>query len=139
MSDSFKDLDFSDLDEEKDAVEQISAKLKEKLGVSLEEMTTTLSTWVQEHADEVVLDFVNIAPFEDYGKMLEDNEGMAEFLKTEAHKPEHWQLHFMGIDTKRDLFEVIFSNVAVDDGDSLRGYVFVSPSGKIRHAFAQAE
>ena len=139
MLEKFDDLKIEELSKEGDFIPQLSALLKEQLGIGFEEMTQSLSEWVKSHAEELTHEFVNIAPYEQYDKILEDNDSMAEFLKTEAHKPENWELHFMGVDKKKDLLEVIFSNKAVDDGDSLRGYVFVSKSGKIRHAFAQGE
>jgi hypothetical protein len=48
----------------------------------------------------------------------------------------------MGIsvnDFRKDLLSFSFFNQAVDDGNTLEGFVFTSQAGKIKHAFAQVE
>ena len=74
-----------------------------------------------------------------YEKLIEDNEGMAEFLKTEGHKPEHWELHYISCGENDALIQFMFMNKAIDQGDTFKGLVYVSKSGKIRHAFAQGD
>src|SRR5579885_3539720 len=139
MQDS-KELEFETLDPEKDLIEQIAVRLQEKLGVTVEQMTTALSEWVQAHAEEMTLDMNSLTPFGEYDKTLENNDDMADFLKKEAHKPENWVMHSLG-PTKDNpaLLQIIFANKAVDDGETVHGYVFVGLSGKIRHAFANGE
>lgn len=136
----WNELELDKLDPEKDLVEQITALLQEKLGVSVEQMTTALSEWMVAHAEEMTLDIPNIAPHGQYDKILENNDDMANFLKTEAHKPENWKMFSLGrTKDKPPMLEVIFINTAVDDGETMHGYVFLGLSGKIRHAFAQGE
>ena len=152
MIEKFEDLGFDKLGEEvegphqpispeeqaKQWLDQIESCIKEKLDVTFDMLKQSLSEYVVAHAEELTHEFVNIAPFGDYAKLLEDNDGMAEFLKTEAHKPEHWRL--LGItpsDYKKNLISFQFSNKSVDDGDVFDGFVYVSFEGKIRHAFAQ--
>jgi hypothetical protein len=89
MIEKFEDLDLQDVD----TMEQVADKIREKLGVSIEEMQQALSSHVVEKAEALTHEFVNIAPLGDYSKLLEDNDSMAEFLKTEGHKPEHWVLY----------------------------------------------
>lgn len=154
MIETFEDLGFHELGKEEDIegpvqpidpveeakqfVAQIDSILQEKLGVSIELLKKQLSDYTVAHAEELTHDFVSVAPYGDYSKLLEDNDSMAEFFKTEAHKIENWRL--VGItpsDVKKDLITFNFSNKSVDDGDNFEGFVYVSFQGKIRHAFAQ--
>jgi len=123
-----------------DTAETVGIKVQEKLGLTMETIKEALSKATIERAEEFTLEFPNIAPMGDYEKLIEDNDGMAEFLKNEAHKPEHWKLVGLKIsDVKKDLISFIFANMAVDDGTTFKGFVFVSTTGKIKHAFAQVE
>lgn len=136
MIEKFEDLDLKD----DDKMEDIEKKIQEKMGVSVDEMRQALSVYVVDHAEELTHEFVNMAPLGDYSKLLEDNDSMAEFLKTEGHKPEHWMLYSVRLsDYNKTLISFDFKNKSVDDGDIFSGFVFVSMSGKIRHTFAQGE
>lgn len=117
---------------------EIENCIKEKLGINFDMLKKSLSEYTISHAEELTHEFVNISPFGDYEKLLEDNDSMAEFLKTEAHKPEHWRPVGITPSTyKTDLISFHFSNKAVDDGDVFDGFVYVSFQGKIKHAFTQ--
>lgn len=130
---------FLDLKDE-DTAENIAVKVQEKLGTSIGLMQEALSRALVERAEEMTLEMMNIAPHGDYDKLIEDNDGMAEFLKTEAHKPENWKLYgIRSSDVKKDLISFVFFNLAVNEGDSMNGYVFVSKTGKIKHAFPMVE
>lgn len=154
MIESFEDLDLKNVlkpediegpvqplspeEEWKQTLAKMDTIFQEKLGVSIEQLKQSLSEYVVSHAEELTHEFVNIAPLGDYSKLLEDNDSMAEFLKTEAHKSEHWYL--VGIspsDVQKNLISFSFGNKAVDDGENFEGFVYVSFQGKIRHAFAQ--
>lgn len=136
MIEKFEELDFKDVD----TVELVDQKIQEKLGVSILQMQQALSAHVLEKAEELTHEFVNIAPLGDYGKLLEDNDSMASFLKTEGHKPEHWQLYEASpSDVNPNLLSFHFHNDSVDDGDIFQGFVYVSLQGQIKHAFAQGE
>ncbi len=153
MIEKFEDLGFEKLGEDdvegpvqpispqeeaKLFIAQVDAILQEKLGISIDFLKQQLSEYTVSHAEELTHEFVNVAPFGDYSKLLEDNDGMAEFFKTEAHKVEHWRL--LGItpsDVQKNLINFQFQNKAVDDGDVFDGFVYVSFSGKIKHAFTQ--
>lgn len=132
---------FADLGLEKaESIEEAEKMIQEKLGITSLEMKQALSNYVVDKAESLTHEFVNIAPLGDYGKLLEDNDGMAEFLKTEAHKPEHWELQAVrASDVNENLLSFEFGNKAVDDGDIFKGFVFVSLQGKIKHAFAQGD
>jgi len=131
-------MEFKDLGlEDKDKTDQIDEKVREKLGIGLSEMKDALSQSVQERAVEIVESMINIAPMGDYERLMEDPDDMATFLRDEAHKPEHWVLNFL--EFKNDHFHFSFLNKAIDEGDNFVGSVFVSQSGKIRHAFAYGE
>lgn len=125
---------------DEDTIETVAVKTQEKLGTSIGQMQEALSKAVLSRAEELTLDFPNIAPLGDYEKLIEDNDGMTEFLKTEGHKPEHWKLYGINVsDLNKNLLSFIFHNMVVDDGSTFKGFVFVSKSGKIKHAFAQVE
>ena len=88
----------------------------------------------------MTLELTNIAPFGNYDKMIEDNDGMADFLKTEAHKVENWNLYGIEVSPmNKELLSFIFKNPSIDDGEVFEGFVFVSKSGKIQHGFARVE
>jgi hypothetical protein len=118
--------------------EDLDRILKEKLGIGFAECQQALCDSLQERAEEMSQDMTTMAPHGDYGKLMEDAESIAKFLREEASKPEHWKIEFIELRKESDqLMEMIFFNKAVDDGDLLKGFVFVGLSGKIRHAFAQ--
>lgn len=136
MIEKFEDLGL----EPHNLLEEVEPKIQEKLGLTIQEMKEAISASVIENADELATEFVNIAPLGDYSKLLEDNEEMAEFLKTEAHKAEHWHLSGIRVlDEKKKILTFYFDNDSVDDGDLFKGFAYVSFEGKIKHAFAQGE
>lgn len=129
----FKDLSFADAP----TYEEVKNLIQEKLGISIDEMTVAICKYVSLHSEEMALQLPNIAPYADYAKLLEDNDSMAEFLKNEAVKVENWKLFEIKPDSHNDkLLQFSFSCTAVDDGNTVIGFVYISPSGKIRHAFA---
>lgn len=146
MINSIKDLgldevlkDFDNL-EAHEIEEKISAILQEKLNIDLGILRNSLCESIKKRAEELALDLPNIAPYNDYGKLLEDNDSMASFLRDEAAKPENWLLSSLQEDNKnKSLIKFYFANKAVDDGHVLEGLVFVNKSGIIRHAFAQVD
>jgi hypothetical protein len=115
--------------------EEIEKVVQDNLGISFAECGQVLSQSLLERAEELVGELLNIAPYGDYAKVTEDPEQILSFLKEEAVKPENWKISW--IDIKGELMELMFDNQAVDDGDILKGFVFIGLSGKIRHAFAQ--
>jgi len=118
----------------------IDLALQEKLNIGLDNLRSSLSESVKNRAEELALDLPNIAPYNDYGKLLEDNDSMSAFLRDEAAKPENWLLLSLHEDSKnKNLIKFAFANKAVDDGRVLEGFVFVNKSGVIRHAFAQVD
>lgn len=146
MIDSIKDLELNEILKDFDKLEvneieeKIDAVLQEKLGVGLENLRNALCESIKTRAEELALDLPNIAPYNDYGKLLEDNDSMATFLRDEASKLENWLLNSLQDDSKnKTLIKFLFLNKAVDDGHVLEGLVFVSKSGVIRHAFAQVD
>jgi hypothetical protein len=132
----YKDLDIN----EEDKIEQIEEKLKRVLNLTSDDMKPHICTWLKSHAEELTLQLTNIAPHGDYEKLIEDNDGMAEFLKNETAKPENWKLSLISAYNKENsLIKFTFSTPSVDIGKSLRGLVFVGPKGNMRHAFVVAE
>lgn len=141
MIEKWEDLDIKDEEIEKGKFEEvIGAKVQEKLGVSLESLREKLSLYVAEHAETLAEDFANIAPLGKYDQLIEDRSGIINFLRTEAHKVEHWKLHRLELsEASPNLLVFEFSNASVDEGDVCAGFAYVSFSGKIRHAFAQGD
>lgn len=120
-------------------IESIDKKLQEKLGIGLKEMSYALCDSLRQRAEEVAEDCFSVAPYGDYSKIIEDTEGVTKFFREEASKPEHWKLDYVEVRKTGDqLIEFVFTNSSVDDGDILKGFVFVGLSGNIRHAFCQA-
>lgn len=135
MIESFKDLTFEGCKTEEDA----DARLQEKLGLTLKECKEALSNSLLIRAEEVVPDLPSVAPYGDYDKLMEDPEVIQKFLEEEAFKEENWEIVFFYARKEQDkIAEFVFYNKSVDDGDILKGFVYVGVSGKIRHAFIQA-
>jgi dsDNA-binding SOS-regulon protein len=121
-----------------DTIEVIDAKVKEKLNIFINDLKESLSNYLKYNSEKVCQEVANIAPNGDYSKLLETPEQMSSFLQQEASKPENWELHsILDCETNTSLIQFVFYNLSIDDGDVCRGNVFVSKSGKIRHAFAQ--
>lgn len=132
---------FEKLVEDIDAskkTEDIDDILRKHLTIGFAECAEALSKFLLERGEECLEDMFNLAPYGDYAQLTEDKEVMLKFLQEEAIKPENWIIQLVEIKKKGDqLIEILFFNKAVDDGDILKGFVFVGASGKIRHAFAQ--
>ena len=135
MIETFAELDFSALE----TSEQIEAYLQEKIGACLQTMKLALSSYLKDKAEELSLEFTNIAPNGNYDLIIENNDSMAIFLKEEAAKDENWNLTELQVvkTAGQDMLQCMFANKAVDDGTALEGHVFISKTGKIRHAFVQ--
>src|SRR5579863_617888 len=119
-------------------VEEIDQVLREHLKIGLSECAEALSKSLLERGAELVPDMINLSPYGDYEKMTEDPEIILRFFQEEGSKPENWEIQFIEVRKENDqLMELVFFNKAVDDGETLKGFVFVGLSGKIRHAFAQ--
>jgi len=132
----FKELYFKPDDTE----EIVETKIQEKFGISLTEIKTSLTTFVVEKAEELTHQFVNIVPYGDYDKILEDNDQMAYFLRAEASKAENWKLQWVQTTSSAvPLLQFCFYNTSVDDGEGFIGNVYLGLNGKIKHAFAQSE
>jgi len=134
MVEKFTDLKFTEA-KSKEEIDQI---LKDNLGIGLSECSQVLSDSLNQRAEELVEDFINIIPYNDYSKILEGKEDILKFLRKESIKNENWELQFVEVKKEQDqLMELVFFNKSVDDGDILKGFVFLGLSGKIRHAFVQ--
>src|SRR5271166_2816875 len=134
MVNDFKDLKF----DEAKTPEDLDKVLREHFGIGFQECSEALSKSLVERCAELIDDMPNLAPYGNYEKLMEKPEDMLQFLKDEASKPENWEIQFIEVKKDKDqLMELVFFNKAVDDGDILKGFVFIGLSGKIRHAFAQ--
>ena len=127
------DLDAAKEQSETDGI------LRKHLTIGFTECADALASFLLERGEECLEDMINLAPYGDYDKLTEDKGVMLKFLQEEAIKPENWVIQLVEVKKKGDqLIELLFFNKSVDDGDILKGFVFVGASGKIRHAFVQA-
>lgn len=133
---------FEKLAEDLDAAKENSETdgiLRKHLTIGFAECSEALAKFILERGEECLEDMINLAPYGDYNALTEDKEVMLKFLQEEAIKPENWVIQMVEVKKKGDqLIELLFFNKSVDDGDILKGFVFVGASGKIRHAFVQA-
>jgi hypothetical protein len=121
-------------------IEEVEAILQEKMGIKLDDLRQAIGNYVQSHSEEMSQQFNNIAPLGDYSNLLEDRDSMSFFLKDEAFKNEHWKLFQIEPHTvHKNLLHFTFKNSAIDDGNTCRGFAFVSLSSKLRHAFARGD
>ena len=132
MVDSFKDISF----ETAKTPEDLYAILTEKLGITMAQCQEALSKSLRERAGELVENIANVAPYNNYDKLLESPELIVAFLKDEATKPENWKIAYLDVE-KDKLLKIVFENLAVDDGEILKGYTYINLNGKIQHAFTQ--
>jgi len=134
MIESIKDLELDSLNpKDDDFKSKLDEKLKEKLNISVKEMQDVLSSSLISSSADIASQLNNIIAYNDYDKIIEDENDMVEFLKNEASKPENFWLY--GIQEDNGLLKFHFINMAVDEGDVLNGFVFISKSGKIKHNF----
>ena len=134
MPESFKDIPFG----EAKTTEEIDQLLQKHLNISLADCTDALRGSLEKRAGEMTVDLTSLAPYGDYDKLTEDPEVITKFLREEASKPENWKIELLEVKKDKDqLIELIFLNKAVDDGDILKGFIFIGLSGKIRHVFPQ--
>lgn len=121
----------------------VDAILQEKLGLSLNTMKENLAQKLQEKARELTLNMRNIAPHADYSKLLEDNDSMANFLKSDAYEIKNWKLRGIrqGAEDSKfsHLFKFSFDNIAVDQGETLNGIIFINKNGKIKHSMIKID
>lgn len=118
--------------------EDMDKVLREHTGTGFAECKAALTAALTERVDEMLEDLPYCSPHGDYSKMMEDRDLIREFLLNEAAKDEHWEFSFLEMRKKTDtLIELVFVNTAVDDGDVLKGFIFLGLSGKIRHCFPQ--
>lgn len=120
--------------------EEVKAKLEEKLGIKITDLREALEKYTQEHAADLGKDFITLAPYGDYGKLLEEENEIASFLKEEASLAKNWSLVYLEqADTRlvsEMLLEFVFINTAMDEDEALRGIVYIG-AGKIKHVFVR--
>jgi cobalamin biosynthesis Co2+ chelatase CbiK len=77
MIEKWEDLDVNFM---RDDPEVILEKIKDKLGVTLQDMQSALSQHLTLKYEKVVETAVNIAPHNDFSKLIEDKSEMAIFF-----------------------------------------------------------
>lgn len=121
--------------------EEVKAKLEEKLGIKITDLREALEKYTQEHAGELGKDFITLAPYGDYGKLLEEENEIASFINEEAALAKNWALAYLEqADTRlvsENLLEFVFINTAMDEDEALRGIVYIGAGGKVKHVFVR--
>ena len=130
-------------------LETWEAQLKESFNLSFFDLQKELGVWISGNADKISRDIMNIAPYGDYGKLIEDASEISKFVQEDCSKPETWKLigakkvKLYEPDNKKNIdFECLqfcFTCEAVDEGDYLLGSVYVNEFGKVKHTFAYIE
>lgn len=117
--------------------EEIDAKMQQHLNLTLQTLKNKLTTVFSSKLDVLVEKLPNIAPHGDYSKLIDDEEGMKNFLSIELTKEDSWKLRSIyQHHSNENWILFVFSCLAVNNGDSnLRGNVIVSKKGIIRHSF----
>jgi hypothetical protein len=133
MIEDIKDLELA----ADDSKEDVAKKVQDKLGVSLEEIQECLTQWLSINAEVLASELMNIAPNGNYEDLIEDAAGMAEFLKSGV-KTESWEMRQVNC-LQKNLLQFEFLSNAVDEGDTFKGFVFVTFSGKILHGFCTGD
>jgi hypothetical protein len=134
---------FDDLEIPEDATyEDAKTILEDKLHIKFTDLIEQLNDSLKERAKDIAGNFLVLTPFGDWSKILEEQPKIVNFLKTKAALPENWHATYIG--TSRDaklpnMVEILFQNDAVDEGDVLMGYVFLSYAGKVLHLFVRGE
>lgn len=141
MIESIKDLEFDKLDlDSPDLESKVDLIIQEKLGCKLSDLKKSLAVFLNERADELALDLPYIAPYNDYSKLLDEQDGKVAFLKSDLTKEENWILYSIAEDTEnKNLIKFTFRTPAIDDGDIVSGLVFTNKNGLIRHSFIRTE
>jgi len=114
-------------------------QIQEKLYVSLDNMKNEIINWVRDNTMSLAEQFKYVVAFGDYDRFFDEKQLIQGFFAEEASKIENWIISGAKLDLKLNLIKFAFSCKAIDEGDSLKGYVYVSENGKVKHAFAQNE
>jgi hypothetical protein len=133
MIEEVKNLELN----ENSTPEDIEKSLEKLLELPIQSIKEQLSSYISSHTDKIISDIHNIIPYGDYGSIIEDKAQMAQFLKEQSSKIENWKLY--SISENKDLLQLTFSNTSVDEGDLLKGHVFISANRSIKHLFAQID
>ena len=125
----------------KETPEEIEAQLEEKLGIKMDDLRQSLETATKAQAEELSKEFITLAPYGDYEKLLEDETLIAAFIREEASLSKNWKLSYLEqADTRlvsELLLEFAFDNIAMDPDEALRGLVYVGANGKVKHVFVR--
>ena len=126
-----------------DTVEQVEAKIEEIWKVKFSDLRKTLEKCTKEIANKLAEDMITVAPYQDYGKLLEEPEAIAAFIRDEASVPKNWELSMVEeTDTRlvaEPLLQLVFDNIALDELGTLRGFIYLSMNGKVKHAFVRSD
>ena len=122
------------------AIAKLHSTLKELATVEVGDLIPILCEDVKERAGTMANGFRTIAPYGEWSSIIEGEDKIKNFILSECSKSENWEISgVVPHKTNKSIVKVYFANKAVDDGDKVEGVVFITTSGKIKHAFVQGE
>jgi hypothetical protein len=108
--------------------------IKEKLNVDVCDLQKAINDWVLSNAAELANGMINIVPFGDWSKIIEDQDGKVSFLS--ELKAEYWKISGAEFSKNLGCLIIKFYCSSVDEGDTLEGYTYLSKEGRVFHSFA---
>lgn len=140
MIESFDDLDAEEINKIETKEEYLSF-IQDKLGFKFDDYKQYLNKYVQEKSNYLSKEFVNIAPYNKYANLLEEEDQIKSFLETEVCKDENWEINYLREISFKDkpTLKLEFTNKATGSCEVFAGFVYVAFNGKLLHAFARGE
>lgn len=124
-----------------ETTEQVEAKIEATWEIKFADLRKTLEACTVEVSAKLAEDMITVAPYQDYGKLLEEQEAIYTFLRDEGSLAKNWKLAMVEqTDTRlvaEPLLQLVFDNIAVDEPGTLKGFIYLSMSGKVKHAFVR--
>lgn len=132
---SFDDLNLSP----EDTLDTALPKIVEMMGISVEEIKTSVLSSVSRKYEDIAKEFPNLAPYNNYKKLMTEKPEISEFIKTECIKPENWKLARIKLTKlgETDMMQFTFDCTAMDEENPLKGFVFVNKNSKVKYSFAK--
>lgn len=125
-----------------DTPEQVEAKIEETWEIKFADLRKSLETITIETADKLAEGMITMAPYQDYSQLLEDPGAITTFIANEGSLAKNWELAMLEeTDTRlvaEPLLQLVFDNIAIDEPGTLKGFIYLSMGGKVKHAFVRS-
>lgn len=113
---------------------------KEVFNVSIKnDLIPRVTKYVENNAEKISLNFINIAPYNDYEKLTYDKAEIVDFLRKECSKPENWKVKQISPDSIANIeaVKITFYCSALGENErDFEAFSFVSNSGSVKYTFA---